>query len=183
MRGQQIHTSMPTRPLNSRRLSVQASPILANPFRTGWRAGPFVICSLLAFRCCFRLLSECRLELLRVAAERLVTLFSVLPASCRRFRRSRFSPCLFPCPFLGSACAPRLQHFSSMDYCQSCATPRPGCRTFPEHCANRQSRSDLAQSRGFGKFICPWHLHPSSPASKPAQGLVLELPRPPRWSP
>src|SRR5207253_2414440 len=120
-----------------------------------------VICSSLAFRCCFQLSSEFRLELSRVAVERLVTLFSVLQASCKRFRRSRFSPYLFPCPFLESACAPPLQHFSFMDYCQSCATPRPACRTFPEDCANPQSRWDLAHSRAFGKFICQWRRDPS----------------------
>jgi len=60
------------------------------------------------------------------------------------------------------------RHFFCTVCCQLCATPRPVCRIFHDHCANPRSRWDSAQSRAFGKFICQWLRDPSSPESKPA---------------
>ncbi len=74
----------------------------------------------------------------------------------------------FPCPFLESAFALPSPRFFCTVCCQLCATPRPVCRTFHDHCANPRSRWDSAQLRAFGKFICRWHRDPSSPESKPA---------------
>ena len=137
-------------------------------FRTSWRAGHFAISSWLDFRCCFQSSSGFRLALSRVAAVLLAMLFLVSPALCKQFRRSRCSPCLFPCPFLESAFALRSLRFFFTVCCRSCATPRPVCRTFHDHCANPRSRWDSAQSRASGKFICRWRRARFSPESKPA---------------
>ena len=83
-------------------------------------------------------------------------------------RRSRYSPCLYPSPFLELAFAPPSPRFFCTVCCRLCATPRPVCRTFHDHCANPRSRWDSAQSRAFGKFICRWRRDRFSPESKPA---------------
>src|SRR6266700_624524 len=141
---------------------------VANPFRTSSHAGPNVICSLLAFRCSSRLSSGFRLALSRVAAVLLAMLFLVSPALCKQSRRLRCSPYSFPCPFLESAFALPSPRFFCTVCCQLCATPRPVCRIFHDHCANPRSRWDSVQSRAFGKFTCRSHRDPSSPESKPA---------------
>src|SRR5436189_3404747 len=137
-------------------------------FRPSWRAGHFAISSWLDFRCCFQSSSGFRLALSRVAAVLLAMLFLVLPALCKQFRPSHYLPCLFPCPFLESAFALPSPRFFCTVCCLSCATQRPVCRIFHDHCANPRSRWDSPQSRAFGKFICRWHRDPSSPESTPA---------------
>ena len=137
-------------------------------FRASWRAGHFAISSWLDFRYCFQSSSGFRLALSRVAAVLLAMLFLVSPALCKPSRRLRCSPYSFPCPFLESAFALPSPRFFCTVCCQSCATQRPVCRTFHDHCANPRSRWDSAQSRAFGKFICRWRRDPSSPESKPA---------------
>src|SRR4029077_1639335 len=142
--------------------------------RTNWRAGHFGISSWLDFHCCFQSSSGFRLGLPRVAAVRLAMLSLVSPALYKQFRRSHYSPCLYPFPFLELAFVPPSPRFFCTVCCQLCATPRPVCRTFPAHCANPRSRWDSAQSLVFGTFICRWHRDPSSPESKPAPWLILE---------
>src|SRR4029453_17606492 len=107
-------------------------------FRASSRAGHFAISTWLDFRCCFQLSSGFRLELSRAAGVLLAMLFLVLPVLYKPSRRSRCSPCLCPCPFLESVFAlPSLRFFCTV-CCRSCATRRPVCRTYLEHCANPQ---------------------------------------------
>src|SRR4029077_2290684 len=148
-------------------------------FRTNWLAGHFAISSWLDFRCCFQLSSGFRLALSRAGAVLLAMLFLVLSVLCKRSRRLRCSPYSFPCPFLESAFALPSPRFFCTVCCQLCATQRPVCRTSHEHCANPRLRWDSAQSRAFGRFICRWHRDQSSPESKPAPLLILELPHSP----
>src|SRR6476620_65816 len=137
-------------------------------FGTSWRAGRFGISSWLDFRCCFQSSLEFRLALSQVAVVLLAMLFLVSPALCKQSRRSRYSLYSFPCPFLESAFAPQSPRFSCTVCCRSCATQRPVCRTFHDHCASPQLHWDSAQPRASCKFICRWRRDPSSPESKPA---------------
>src|SRR5262245_3626426 len=137
-------------------------------FRASWHAGHFGISSWLVFRCCSQSSLEFRLELSPVAAVRLARLFLVLPALCKPYRPSLYSPCLFLFPFSESAFVPPSQRFFCTVCCRSSAAQRPVCRTFRDRCANPPLRWDSAQSRASGKFICRWRRDRSSPESKPA---------------
>ena len=110
--------------------------------RTNLRAGPGVISSWPDFLCCFPCWLEFRSGFGRVAAAQLDTLFSVLPESCRQFRRSHCWRCSCRCHFLELASAPRSRRFFSMACSRLFETPRPVCRTFHAHCASLQLRSD-----------------------------------------
>src|SRR5215470_1536518 len=147
---------------------TQALPTLAILFRASWLAGRFGISSWLDFRCCFQSSSGFHLALSRVAAVLSAMSFLVSLVLCKRFRRSRYSRCSFPCPFLELVFALRSPRFFCTVYSLLFATPRPVYRIFHEHCANPRSRWDSVQSRAFGKFIYRWHRDLFSPESKPA---------------
>src|SRR5262249_7731468 len=124
----------------------------ANPFRRSLRAGHFAISSWLDFPCSFRLSLGYRLASLRVAADRLANLFLALPALYKPFRRSHYSLCWCPFPFLESAFALPSPRFFCTVCCRSFATPRPVCRTSREHCASRQLRWDSVRRPVFGNL-------------------------------
>src|SRR4029077_8638750 len=141
-------------------------------FRTSWRVGHFAISSWLDFRCCFQSSSGFRWALSQVAAVLLAMLFLVSPALYKQFRRSRYSPCLYPFPSLESAFALPSPRFFCTVCCQLCVAPQPVCRTFHDHCAIALLCWYSVQSRGSGKFICQSRRARFSPESKPAPYLI-----------
>src|SRR6266487_4466809 len=140
-------------PKRSARKIIHARPVcISNPahhrqlhlvklFRTNSRGGRFVISSWPVFLCCFQCYLEFRLAFGRVAAARSATLFLVLPALCKPFRRWHCWRCLCRCRFSESVFAPQSQHFFSTVSCRLFATPRLACRTFRAPCANLRLRS------------------------------------------
>src|ERR1044072_589593 len=110
--------------------------VLANPSPKSWHAGRFAICNWQDFRCCSQSSSGFRLVLSPVAAGLLATWFLVSPVSCKQSRRLRYSRYSSPFPFLESAFALQSLRFFCTVCSQLCATPRPVCRTFHDHCAH-----------------------------------------------